>query len=39
MELLGLRSSDIVEAFRDRIEEEFDGLCAELEDFEYDDSE
>lgn len=33
VELLGLRSSDIVEAFREDIEVNFEDLCNELEEW------
>jgi hypothetical protein len=39
VEVLGLRSADIVEAFRDDIEANFEDLCDELEEWPNDDSE
>lgn len=39
MELLGLTSQDLVDRFDDRIEEDFDRLMSELEDFGEEDEE
>lgn len=36
MELLGIKSSDLVDRFQDEIEEKFEDLLAELEEFEND---